>query len=74
MISLITPAKAETAMHLRCTICKEWIEICDSCSRKFAVEDQLLHVTNNILNFHFCSEKCRQDFADFNDILMGAPA
>ena len=22
MISLITPAKAETAMHLRCTICK----------------------------------------------------
>ena len=70
MISSIVPAKAEYVCE--CSVCEDRIKFCDSCNREFGDDDQILHVTHDMLNFHFCSDKCREDFVNFD--VQGVPA
>ena len=62
------PAKAETVME--CSLCESRIKSCDSCGREFATDEQIIHITHDMLNFHFCSEKCHEDFLNFKDVKM----
>ena len=70
-ISLVS-AKAENV--LECSVCELRIKSCDSCNREFENDDQILHVSHDMLNFHFCSDKCHEDFLNFEDMKMGVPA
>lgn len=72
MISSIVPAKAESAME--CSLYESRIRFCDSCGKEFANDEQILHVTHDMLNFHFCSEQCHEHFVNFDDIKMGVSA
>ncbi len=72
MISSIVPAKAESATE--CSLCESRIKFCDSCGKEFVNDEQILHVTHDMLNFHFCSEQCHEQFVNFDDIKMGVSA
>ena len=65
------PAKAESVME--CSLCESRIKSCDSCGKEFANDEQIIHITHDMLNFHFCSEKCHEDFLKF-DVKTGVPA
>ena len=65
------PAKAETVME--CSLCESRIKSCDSCGKEFANDEQILHITHDMLNFQFCSDKCNEDFLKF-DTKMEVPA
>jgi hypothetical protein len=65
------PAKAESVME--CSLCESRIKSCDSCGREFANDEQIIHITHDMLNFHFCSEKCHEDFLKF-DVKTEVPA
>ena len=58
--------------YLECTICNERVKSCDSCGREFVNDDKILHITHDMLNFHFCSDKCHEDFLKFD--VTGVPA
>ena len=67
----IVPAKAESVME--CSVCELRIKSCDSCDREFLDDDQILHITHDMLNFHFCSDKCHEGFLNFEYMKMGMP-
>ena len=64
------PAKAESVME--CSLCESRIKSCDSCGKDFANDEQIIHITHDMLNFHFCSDKCHEDFLKFD--VTGVPA
>ncbi len=66
------PAKAESVME--CSLCESRIKSCDSCGREFVNNEQILHITHDMLHFHFCSEECHQAFLNFDDVKLVVPA
>ena len=57
-----------------CNICENRIKSCDACGRDFAPNDAILHVTHDMLNYHFCSHACQEKFWDLGAYKLVVPA
>ena len=54
--------------YLECTVCNERVKFCDWCGEDFLEKQEIIHIQDDDIGFHFCSEECHAHFINFEEV------
>lgn len=73
-MSDLPPVEGIAEWVFECNVCQHRIKSCDACGKDFAPYDPILHVTHDLLNYHFCSRSCIDKFWELGVYKLEVPA
>ena len=54
--------------YLECTICNERVKSCDWCGEDFLEKQEIIHIQDDDMGSHFCSEECHVHFRNVEEV------